>query len=323
MNKLIYRSISTKVEKSYTSLAKNKIVSSQAKIIYPCFVTGFVDGEGSFSISLTKNKLSRTGWTVQPIFSIGLHDKDEALLIDVKNYYGVGNINWEHGISTIQLRVTSQKDLIVIIEHFKKYPLNSQKRADFELFQQALQLMLRKEHLTEDGLCKIVGIKASMNRGLSPELKAAFPQVIPVKRPLVLYKYIQDPNWLAGFTSAEGCFIIKIFKAKTKLGEAVRLEFTLTQHARDEQLMRSFIKYLDSGYIISWREAFNFRVTKFSDINQKIIPFFQKHPILGVKAEDFKNWCKVAKLIRDKKHLTLAGLKQIKKIKAGMNRGIK
>ena len=55
------------------------------------------------------------------------------------------------------------------------------------------------------------------------------------------------------------------------------------------QLMQSFIKLLDSGYIINWREAFNFRVTKFSDINEKIIPFFKKYPVRGVKAEDFKD----------------------------------
>lgn len=77
-----------------------------------------------------------------------------------------------------------------------------------------------KEHLTMDGLEKIVAIKASINRGLSDELKAAFPgppqnflgYVIPVKRPIVTLpvgcevKKIFDPNWLAGFTSAEGCF---------------------------------------------------------------------------------------------------------------------
>ena len=79
--------------------------------------------------------------------------------------------------------------------------------------------------------------------------------------------------------------------------------------------------YFDCGKIYKNRDAFDFRVTKFDDITEKIIPFFSKHPIRGVKAKDFADWCKVAELMKENKHLTTAGLKQIKKIKAGMNTG--
>jgi hypothetical protein len=59
---------------------------------------------------------------------------------------------------------------------------------------------------------------------------------------------IPDPQWLAGFTSGEGCFFIVIQKSKdTKLGEAVQLKFILVQHSRDEQLMRSLIEYFKCG----------------------------------------------------------------------------
>ena len=40
-------------------------------------------------------------------------------------------------------------------------------------------MISRKEHLTMEGLCKIVAIKVSMNRGLSLELKKAFPEIVP------------------------------------------------------------------------------------------------------------------------------------------------
>ena len=46
-----------------------------------------------------------------------------------------------------------------------------------------------------------------------------------------------------------------------------------------------------------------------------------KYPIMGVKAADFQDWCKVAELMKTKKHLTPEGLDQIRKIKAGMNMG--
>jgi len=55
-------------------------------------------------------------------------------------------------------------------------------------------IMRRKEHLTLEGLRQIVAIRASMNRGLSEELKLAFPDVVPVFRPLVENPKILDPD---------------------------------------------------------------------------------------------------------------------------------
>jgi len=168
-----------------------------------------------------------------------------------------------------------------------------------------------------------VNIRASLNWGLSDELKAAFSSVIPVSRPLITDQQILDPNWLAGFTTAEGCFLINTYKSNTKTGVSATLRFQLTQHNRDEALMRSLIEYLGCGgyYFRSGHEVGDYRVSKFLDLTDKVIPFFLKYPILGVKAEDFKNFCVVAALIKDNKHLTKQGLEQIQKIKLGTNKG--
>jgi hypothetical protein len=72
--------------------------------------------------------------------------------------------------------------------------LLTQKRADFLLFKQVIDLMSRKEHLTNKGLLDIVNIKASLNLGLSENLKNAFPNVVPKVRPVVELKTIQDPH---------------------------------------------------------------------------------------------------------------------------------
>ena len=54
-----------------------------------------------------------------------------------------------------------------------------------------------------------------MNLGLSTKLKSAFPDVVRVIRPLVKNKKISQPQWLAGFTCAEGCFFIGIKASQT------------------------------------------------------------------------------------------------------------
>ena len=86
------------------------------------------------------------------------------------------------------------KELDTIINHFNKYPLMTKKGSDLKLFIMVHEIIKRKEHLAEDGLRKIVAIKAAMNRGLSDVLKKAFPDVVPVVRPLVENKTIEDPN---------------------------------------------------------------------------------------------------------------------------------
>jgi len=68
--------------------------------------------------------------------------------------------------------------------------------------------------------------------------------------------------------------------------------------------MRSLIKLFGCGNIYKRENAFDFRVTKFGDITQKIIPFFKKHSILAVKALDFADFCKVVEIILKKEHLT-------------------
>lgn len=62
-----------------------------------------------------------------------------------------------------------------------------------------------------------------------------------------------------------------------------------------------------------------FRVVfSFSDIFNRIVPFFAEHNIIGEKAKDFDDFCLVANLIKDKSHLTSEGLDRIRDIKANM-----
>ena len=181
--------------------------------------------------------------------------------------------------------------------------------------------MKRKEHITPEGLRKIVALKAAINWGLSEKLQLAFPDVVPVERPNVELPKTIHPEWLAGFTSAEGSFMIKILQSQNRVGYQVILVFVITQHSRDEELLIAIMDYLGCGYIQKKGEAFDLRVTKISDIEKKIIPHFKKYPIRGVKAQDFQDWVRAAELMKQKKHLTADGIEKIKQIKAGMNRG--
>jgi hypothetical protein len=83
-----------------------------------------------------------------------------------------------------------------------------------ELFKSVLSLINRKEHLTIEGLRKIVSIKASMNTGLSDVLKADFPDITLVPRPLVHRTVDFDLFWVSGFVQGEGSFWISLQKKR-------------------------------------------------------------------------------------------------------------
>ena len=323
MIKTIFNQINKALDGSFSTLA----YTSQSELqdfnlnISPWWLTGFVDAEGCFRISVTKNDNYVCGWRVKLYFEIHIHKRDLALLELIQKFFDVGKIYIKNDNSITYL-VTSVKDLQVILEHFNKYPLITKKRADFELWAQAFYKIQNKEHSTLDGLMKILAIRATLNKGLTKELKAAFPHIIPMQRPSIYNIIIKDPNWMAGFTSGDGSFMLKIVKKIDRpSGAQVFLLFELSQHARDEQLMKSLIEYFNCGMVIENMEAFQYRVQKFSDIYEKIIPFFSRNRILGVKSQDFIDWCKAAEIINKKAHLTKEGLDQLYKIKKGMNLG--
>lgn len=72
---------------------------------------------------------------------------------------------------------------------------------------------------------------------------------------------------------------------------------------------------------MSYTTFVEFRVRKFSDISEKLIPFFIKYPIEGMKFLDFKDFCATAAILKRKEHLTPEGLIKIREIKKGINRG--
>jgi hypothetical protein len=316
-------------------------MNNNIKKLDPNFITGFSDAEGCFRISILKNKKLKIGWGVQGFYSIILHQKDKAILELIQTSLGVGKI-YKNRDDCVQFLVSSAKELEVIINHFDKYSLRTYKKNDYLLFKEALEMIKSKEHLTLEGFKKLLTIKVSLNKGLTPELKAAFPDIVEVKRPLVINTGIPDPQWLAGFTSGEGSFYVKIRESKKyQTGYQVLLRFSIGQHIRDQILMGEINKYFfldfnQRAFAVEGSEeasfgkiykigetAVDFQVTKITDIIEKIIPFYDKYPIIGEKAKDFEDFKRVARMIQSGEHLTLNGLEQIRQIKARMNTGRK
>jgi NADH:ubiquinone oxidoreductase subunit 2 (subunit N) len=292
---------------------------SQARIedreikINPYYVTGFADGESCFLINIIARSDCNRGYHISLTFKIKLHSNDSAFLENIRNYFDKKGTIYIIKEGYIDYIVSSIKDLEVFINHFEKYPLISQKLSDYVLFKQVFYLIKYKQHLTMSGLTKTLFIKAVLNHGLSDALKVAFPDIIPNIRPRVLNPRISEPDWVSGFVEAEGYLFVTLINNS----KGVALIFKVTQDKRDEKLLKSLVDYFKCGrYYTCLSNAADYIVTKFDDINTKIIPFLKKYSTLGDKGLYFASFKHVAGLMENKTYLTSEGLKEIKLLKS-------
>jgi len=283
--------------------------------LQPYWVTGFSDAESTFSIRIGKDKSRFLGIRILPVYSIELHIRDIEVLHKIREFFNVGSVivRIRDGKSTGIYSVQSTKDLIaVIIPHFIKYPLITQKQADFILFSLVVNLINNKEHLTEEGIYKILSIRASMNKGLTASLKALFPNIVEVERPIISNQIIKSPLWLVGFVDGEGCFYLKITKSKR-----VSLVFSITQDSRDSYLFNVIKDYLGCGVIekvYTRPNEVNLVVYSLNELVLNIIPIFE-NSLVTQKQADFNYFKEVSYLMLNKEHLTEEGLKKILLIK--------
>lgn len=129
-----------------------------------------------------------------------------------------------------------------------------------------------------------------MNNGLSENLKGEFPLHEPYPRPLIYNLDIPHAQWVSGFVSGDGFFYVLIRQTTAKAENfRVVLRFVISQHQRDNELMAKFINYFNCGHLEKYDDMEDFWVNTNGDNMEKIIPFFIKNKILGIKAKDFED----------------------------------
>ncbi len=135
-------------------------------------------------------------------------------------------------------------------------------------------------------------------------------------------------QWIVGFTDGEGCFTVSIFRNKTtKYGWQVFPEFVITQGQKSLPALEIFERYFQCGKIFrnkrydNHREnLYRFCVRSIVDLQEKIIPFFRAHRLRTAKQKDFELFADIVKLVYQKRHLTMSGLRLIARTIESMNR---
>jgi len=167
-------------------------------------------------------------------------------------------------------------------------------------------------------------------------LKEAFPNVAFVGRPEYKFNGIPNPFWVSGFTSGDGSFHLNIKKSDINISNRVSLRFSINLNIRDAKVLEGLVNYFntlnlpitavkvklnqENKYVYKSNNTVSLAITKISELNELIIPFFEIYPIQGLKSLDFSDFKKIARMIVAKEHLTVEGLNRILEIKLNMNK---
>lgn len=133
------------------------------------YLSGFTDGEGCFYVGFSKRNDLPLKWQVITEFHLSQNPGGKNVLEAFCKRLGCGYVKPNHAQSfkdkTWVLIIKDRKELKEkLIPFFKKYPLHTSKRVDFEIFLQVLALIEQGKHLTKDGFKEIVELVFSTKR---------------------------------------------------------------------------------------------------------------------------------------------------------------
>ena len=128
------------------------------------YVSGYVDGEGCFTVSISPRRKLLAGWEVRPSLSVSQNGDRAEVLYAIQTLFGCGSIRPDRSDRTLKWETRRLEDLLGrVIPHFERYPLLSSKQRDFERFARVCRLMAGGAHRTQGGLVRIVELASEMN----------------------------------------------------------------------------------------------------------------------------------------------------------------
>ena len=132
-----------------------------------------------------------------------------------------------------------------------------------------------------------------------------------------------EAGWVTGFVDGEGCFFVGVnAHPEMTAGFQALPEFTVVQHERDVQLLYALKGFFGCGVVRrNHGDRMAFRVRGKEQLLQRIVPFFDKHPLKSKKRLDYLKFRDVLILMDRGEHLTIEGIARIREIASKMNRG--
>ena len=302
-----------------------KLLSSNSnllggKTLQKDWISGFIDGEGCFNISITKHPGVKVGYNVQLKMHVTQHINSVNVLYAMKEFFKCGSMVVHNKLADrMRYQITAIAEIQnVLIPFLEEHPLLTSKFLNYLDFKKAVDLVSNKKHLTLEGIEQLRILAKGMNTGRTFDQKWIFCQENNTKG-------VITPGWFVGFVDGEGCFQFHINETKNIFKPYLQL----SQNTHDLLVLKMIQKYLGCGVLVPRLEEYTlekaktvssisqYRVYRESDLINTIIPLFDENPLLTTKAKEFSDWKTLITLKRAGAHKTELGRNQMFSIKSG------
>ena len=265
--------------------------------------SGWIDGEGCFTARLTGSNNGAISCGLR----VRVRDDDTGLICSVKDTVKCGRI-----FSDSMTRNGTNPQIIwncsnlsacrnILIPLFDKYPLQSKKMRDYQVWREIVMNLSEGWHLNRNLRCNIIGLceeLSSTRKYVSPEISGG--DVVGH-----YYDYPLFYSWFSGWVDGEGCFVAQESRRDRSISCVLRVGVR-----DDDSPLVNFVwnaiqcgtvgkkpKYKTSNPIIEWR------CYDVGEQVQILIPVLDSCPLHSKKSSDYKIWREIVMLVSEKQHL--------------------
>ena len=131
-----------------------------------------------------------------------------------------------------------------------------------------------------------------------------------------------EPGYVSGLADGEGCFCVSISPRKLKEVQwEIRPSFSISLNKKSKGILYQIRDFFQCGFIRPSKKdnTYKYEIRELKELAEKIIPHFQKYHLYTEKKKDFETFEKVVRMMRQGKHLSFDGLKEIVSLIVNMN----
>jgi len=152
------------------------------------YIAGYVDGEGSFSVSVQRNASCRVGFQLVPEFHVSQNGDRAQVLELIRRRLGCGYIKPNSRRDRALVFVVRKREDLLdrVVPFFERNPLLSSKQADFDKFADIVRALALGHHRTTAGFRRLLEVALSMNGG-GRFRKVRWNELVAVQNPQRLH----------------------------------------------------------------------------------------------------------------------------------------
>ena len=143
-----------------------------------------------------------------------------------------------------------------------------------------------------------------------------------IRRDIVAGSRMNKESYLSGYADGEGCFCVTFNRSKRHvLGWEIRPSFSVSQNSNRCEVIKLFKDNFGCGSIRrdSSDKTVKFEARSVKDLVERIIPHFEKYPLISSKRKDFLIFAEICKMMYSQDHLKRDGFEKIVNLSCQLN----